>query len=258
LLPFNLTYHTADFNGAGGIGLTILAFAALGVIAARAGFFARRLAWLAFMMTVLWFLTSQESRFLIHCYAIGAVFAVIGWRAILSFGPRARILSAIVAACSVFYGMFMIGSARRDDIHSVFSPSFAQQRRKTEIPFVESFDFINHDAGASKLLIMDCFVPAYYSDVDYVKPCGQWGERVLPDAPEPGNALASLDKLGISHVLDVKWSVSTVDRNLEGIRGSSPTAVFDALEFRVPPNFPGLVLVFERPDQRVYRVNRPE
>ena len=35
LLPFNLTYHTADFNGAGGIGLTLLAFAPLGLIAAR-------------------------------------------------------------------------------------------------------------------------------------------------------------------------------------------------------------------------------
>ena len=54
----------------------------------------------------------------------------------------------IVVACSIFYGPFMIGSARREDIRSVFSSSFAQQRRKTEIPFVESFDFINRDALA--------------------------------------------------------------------------------------------------------------
>jgi hypothetical protein len=81
---------------------------------------------------------------------------------------------------------------------------------------------------------------------------------VLPDAPAPGNALASLDKLGISHILDVKWNTSTVDRNLEDVEGSSSADIDSALNFRVPPNFPGLVLVFERPDHRVYRVDRPE
>jgi hypothetical protein len=35
LLPFNLTYHTANFHGAGGIGLCPLALGPIGAIAAR-------------------------------------------------------------------------------------------------------------------------------------------------------------------------------------------------------------------------------
>ena len=50
-LPFNLTYHTANFHGAGGIGLCPLALAPFGVIATRRNIFAKALALSAFVVT---------------------------------------------------------------------------------------------------------------------------------------------------------------------------------------------------------------
>jgi len=235
LLPFNLTYHTADFHGAGGIGLAPLAFGPMGVIASRHNYFSRRLALLGALLLVLWFVSLQESRYLIHVYAISAVLAVIGWRYSVSLlVKRGRLLSAIVVGLSILYGLYMIGSSRLADIHSVFSSSYARKRRQMEIPFVESFDFLNRDPSVSRVLILDPSVPAYYSDKEYLKPFGQWGEQVLPTAPTPEDVLARLGELKISHILDVRSSIS---------------------EFRVPANFPGVVLVFERPDQKVYRMS---
>lgn len=66
LLPFNLTYHAANFHGAGGIGLAPLALGPIGLIAARREYFPKALGVFALLLTTAWFLTQQESRFLIH------------------------------------------------------------------------------------------------------------------------------------------------------------------------------------------------
>jgi hypothetical protein len=83
------------------------------------------------------------------------------------------------------------------------------------------------------VLILDPSVTPYYSNKDYLKPFGQWDEHVLPDVRTPGEMLAKLDQLHISHVLDVNSS---------------------DYGFRVPQNYPGLVLIFDQPDERVYQV----
>jgi hypothetical protein len=127
----------------------------------------------------------------------------------------------------------MIGRARASDLHAVFSLAFAEHRRHTNIPFVESFDFLNHDSSVISVLILDPSVPAYFSDRDYVKPFGQWGEQVFPNLFTPADVLSHLDQLHVSHILDVQSTISG---------------------FRVPPNFPGVILVFERPGQRIYKV----
>lgn len=233
-LPFNLTYHTADFNGGGGIGLAPLALAPLGVIAAWRDTFSQRLALLAAIFVLLWFVTMQEFRYLIHAYAIAAIFAVIGWNSITSFaGRRGAALGALVVVVSVLYGLTIIAGDRRSNMHSVFSPSYAAEQRNVEIPFVASFDFLNQNPDVTRLLILDPSVPPYYSNKDYLKPFGQWGERVLPNVETPSDALSQLGQQHISHILDVRSTVSG---------------------FRVPQNFPGLVLIFERPNQRVYLV----
>jgi hypothetical protein len=235
LLPFNLTYHTADFHGAGGIGLAPLALGPLGVIAGWRDTFSRRMAVLACLLAFLWFLTDQESRYLIDVYAITAVFAVVGWRyAVTLSGRTAKALCAIIVAFSVAYGLFMIVEARSSEMHSVFSRSFAEERRHADIPFIDSFDFVNHDPSVTKLMILDPYVLGYYSDKDYVKPFGQWGEQTLPNVTTAADALSELAQLHISHILDV----------------TSPDS-----GFRVPPNYPGLTLVFSESDERIYRYN---
>jgi hypothetical protein len=52
LLPFNLTFHTSNFHGAGGIGLCPLALAPLGILASRKNA-ARVLVLLMFLLVVL-------------------------------------------------------------------------------------------------------------------------------------------------------------------------------------------------------------
>jgi hypothetical protein len=235
LLPFNLTYHTANFNGAGGIGLAPLALGPLGLLPARRDGFVRALAWLAFLLTTVWFVTAQESRYLVHVYAIAAIFAVIGWRYAAAVAPRfSPWLAAAVVSCSLFYGLFMIGSSQWDGIHAVFSSSFAQQRREAEIPFLASFEYLNNDAAVRNVLILDPSVPPYYCDKSYVKPIGQWGERTLPESPDLARVLARLRELHVTHVLDV----------------NSPY-----YPFQLPENPRGMELVFERKNQRIYKVD---
>jgi hypothetical protein len=235
LVPFNLTYHTANFNGAGGIGLAPLALGPFALIAARRNGFIRALVLLAFLLTTIWFVTDQESRYLIHVYAIVAILAVIGWRYAASVAPRfSPLLSAAVIACSLLYGLFMIGPSRLDDIHAAWSKSFARQRRQEQIPFFESFEYLNKDASVQKVLILDPSVPPYYCDKSYLKLIGQYGERTLPDEPDLSSALARLHELRVSHVLDVN-------------SGFFP--------FQLPERPRDLTLVFERTNQRVYRVD---
>ncbi|HEY6127819.1 MAG TPA: glycosyltransferase 87 family protein [Candidatus Acidoferrum sp.] len=235
-LPFNLTYHTADFSGAGGIGLAPLAFAPFGIFASRGALFARRLAVVAFLLLLLWFATMQESRYLIHFYGMSAIFAVLGWRFVSSFtATRGKILCAIVLAISFSYGFFMIPKPQLPNFPAFFSAARAEQRRRAGIPFVESFDYLNQDASVTRLLIIDRSVLTYYSDKNYVKPFGQWGEQVFPDIATAAEILPKLKELHISHILDVQSTISG---------------------FRIPPDYPGLVMVFERPGQRIYKVER--
>jgi Dolichyl-phosphate-mannose-protein mannosyltransferase len=233
-LPYNLTYHTADFHGAGGIGLAPFALGPWGVIATWRDEFCRRLAALAFLLLAIWFLTDQESRFLMDFYAISAVFAVLGWNYVVALIPvREKWLCGTVVAISLCYGLFMIARSRVTDMRAVFSPSFAEERRVTQIPFVASFDYLNHDRCITRLLILDPSVPAYYSDKDYVKPIGQWEEQVYPDISTPADALSKVNELHVSHILDVQSEIS---------------------DFRVPRDEAGLILIFERFGQRVYKV----
>jgi hypothetical protein len=234
LLPFHLTYHTANFHGAGGIGLTALAFGPFGLLAARREGFARGLAALGIALTTIWFFTQQESRFLIPVYVMGTVFAVLGWRYLQSAGSHlTRILCGTVIACSLLYGLFMIVSSRRVDIRRVLSPAFAEQYREEKVPHRRSFEYLNREPSVSRVLVLDPSVPVYYLDKPYLKPFGQWGERVLPEVRDATQALGEVHELKISHILDVRSSVS---------------------DFQVPENMAGAQLVFQAENQRVYRV----
>lgn len=234
LLPFQLTFHTSNFHGAGGIGLAPLALAPLGLLASRRTAFAKWLAWLALLFTLEWFVTQQESRFLIHVYAISAVFGVLGWRYVLAHRNRwAAALAATVVGISFLYGGFMIASGRRADLHAAVSLRYAEERQQEEVPFYRSFAYLNRAADVRRVLILDRSVPPYYLDRSYVKPFGQWGEQTVPAAGTSAEVLARLKELGITHILDVNSSVGP---------------------FQVPQDFAGLTAVLNLPDQRIYRV----
>ena len=182
----------------------------------------------------IWFVTQQESRFLIHVYVLGAVFAVLGWTYVLeSAGRYSRFLVAVAVAISVSYGMLMIARARKDDVHAVLSPAYSRARSQAEVPFFDSFQYINSQPSATRVLILDRSVPPYYSDKPYLKPVGQWGERPLPGAPDAAEALRRIQEWRVSHVLDVQSEVAP---------------------FQVRPDMRGLSLVLESTNQRVYAV----
>jgi len=201
--------------------------------AARRDMFAKGLILFAILQTSAWFATAQVSRYLIPVYVLAALIAVLGWERVAGGGSQpARLLSVLVVACSIIYGFIMIVPDRRDDLHAALSSSFEAQRSLQEIPFLESFDYINREPSVSKVLVLNLGVPTYYLDKSYVKPLGRWGEQTPPDTSDPNKLLNTLALLHFSHVLDVKWP---------------------AFYFPDPP--PGLALVFQRGNQRVYRVD---
>ena len=235
LLPWHLTYHTANFRGAGGMGLIPLALGPIGVFVSKHAAFARWLAVFAFLQTTAWFVTAQESRYLIPVYAIAGVFGVLGWNYVRRVSPRYGVaLAGTVVACSVLYGLVMIVPSRVEDVRSAISSTYEKNRRQQEIPFVESFDYLNSEKSVRGVLILSPYVAGYYCDKPYVKPMGRWGEETIPNASNPGGMLANISSLKVSHVLDV--------RDLGG-------------KFRISAQPPGLNLVFGREDQRIYAVD---
>jgi hypothetical protein len=234
-LPYNLTYHTANFHGAGGIGLCPLALGPFGIAALRRNTFARALALLAVLLTCLWFFTQQESRFLIHVYVAAAIFSVAGWNYVSAHGGRLqRLTAAAVVGISILYGLLMIVRAQTENLHAVVSPSLAEFRRAREIPYLASFDYLNNDPSVKKILILDRSVTPYYLRKAYIKPVGQWGELTLPGFSNSLETLPHARELHVTHVLDVVSPVS-------GFQIEHP-----------PSNFE---MVFQSTGQRIYRVN---
>ncbi len=234
LLPYQLTYHTSNFNGAGGIGLVPLGLGPLGIYATRKSATTRFLTGVVFLLTLGWFMTQQESRFLINVYAIGGVFGVIGWERVGTFGGRGvRIVAGVLVSVSVLYGMFLIVKPEVDPMHAVFSSAYAAKRNMEQIPYAQSFDYLNGDPSVKEVLILDRSVPPFYLEKNYVKPVGQWGEITVPGVESASQALGVLARLRVTHVLDVNSEIAP-------FQVRQPTA--------------GLRLVFEARNQRVYRV----
>jgi hypothetical protein len=235
LLPFNLTYHTANFRGAGGIGLAPLALAPIGFAISRSNRFAMGLVLFSVLETTAWFATAQVSRYLIPIYMIAAIFAMIGWDYARQAGSRyARAISATVLAISIVYGIGMIARDRRDDARATLFGSYEAARRTREIPRIEIFNYVNYDSSVSKVLILDPGLAAYFIDKPFIKPFGRWGERTLPGVNDASSAMAKASELHISHV------ISAASRD-----GS----------FGLPENPAGLTLVFESQDERVFKID---
>jgi len=145
MLPFNLTYHTSNFHGAGGIGLVPLGLAPIGLFSFRKNAAVQYLALLSLLLTAVWFGTQQESRFLIDVYVTAAVLGVLGWRkSDLVRGRWAKATAAALVAVSLLYGGFMILKGQKDALHAALVPSYAEKFRAERIPFRQSFEYLNH------------------------------------------------------------------------------------------------------------------
>ena len=240
LLPFHFTYHPALFlNGVGGVGVDLLALVPFGIVALRRDFFARVILLFAFLQIIIWFVTEQEARFLIHVYLTLAVFAIFGWRYVNAKAPRGGpLLSALAVACSMFYGLFMIVGYRVEDLRAAASSRFEHQRIAHEVPYVDSFEYLNENPAVKKVLVLAPRFPTFYLRKDYLKPVGRFGEQVIPGAHDTAELLQNTAAMGITHVIDVR-----VDDK------ESPVQDFVLQD---PP--PNLRLIFQREDQRIYQV----
>jgi hypothetical protein len=235
LLPFNMTYHAANFRGAGGIGLVPWGLGPFGIIARRRDAFAKGLLLFAVLESAAWFVTAQESRYAINIYGISAIFGVLGWQYIARSATRnARALSAVVIAISILYGMFMIIPERIEDVHAALSSSFEAKRRQKETAGAAGFDYINGESSVRKVLILDPGIAPYFIDKTYVKPFGAWGEQTIPGATDVPEVMSQLPSLHVTHIFDFRS---------------------DDGSFFLPEPPSGLTLVFEREDQRIYRVD---
>ena len=192
------------------MGLAPLAFGPIGLIAARKNPMVRTLAILSLLLLIAWFVTRQESRFLIHVYVLSAIVSLIGWRHLQSRGTSlALALARAVVAISLGYGLFMIGKGWPENVRAVISPLYAASWRSAGVPFVESFDYLNGSNDVTRVLILDRSIRPFYLNKDYVKPVGQWGERTIPGIDTPLEALAKVRELRVSHVLDVNSEISS-------------------------------------------------
>jgi hypothetical protein len=235
LLPFHFTYHPALFlNGVGGVGIDLLALVPFGIWARRRDPFAKTLLLFAFLQTVVWFRTEQEARFLIHIYFILAVFAIYGWRYVCAKAPRGGpLLSGLSVAISISYGLYMIATYRVDDLRAALSNNFERQRIAREVPFLDSFAYLNDDPQVSKILVLAPHFPTFYLRKTYLKPVGRYGEESVPDARDTAKLLQNLSAYGITHVVDVRSDD-------------------DAFQLHATP--PNLALVLSRDGQHIYRV----
>ncbi len=235
LLPFNVTYHTANFRGAGGIGLVALALGPFGVVARRRDAFAKGLLLFVALATAAWFVTAQESRYAIDIYVVATLFGVLGWQYVArSVSWNARALAAVAVAISTLYGLFMIIPDRREDVHAALSSSFEAKRTQEETPRAASFEYINGEPSVRKILILDRGIAAFFIDKPYIKPFGRWGEQALPGVTNVPSVMSQLPSLHVTHIFDT---------------------IADDGSFYLPEHPPGLTLVFEHGDQRVYRVD---
>jgi hypothetical protein len=235
LLPFNFTFHPANFlNGPGGVGVALLALAPFGVLSRWRDPFVWALGLFSFLVVLGWFVTEQDARFLIHAYILAAIFAIWGWREVVTKSPRfGRLLAGATIACSILYGLALILPARAADLHAAVSPSFEKQRQFQEIPYLESFNYLNSEATVKKVLILEPRVATFFLRKEYLKPVGRFEEQTVPEGNDFRQLAGKLSAYAITHILDVR---------------------LDDRGFRIPPGHPNLQLVFERENQRIYRL----
>ena len=206
LLPFRLTYWTASFHGGGGMGLAPLAFGPLALALVwkkRVG-----LAWVALgvMLTIFWFYSDQEFRFLGPAAAIYAAFAGVGAGALLQpSNALFRWPAFAVIGISLAIGGFHAVTNRADRLRAAFSPARAELRFREGVPYREAFEYLNARVDVRKVFVCEPFTPVFYLQKPYTVARGRFGEQPRPEIHSVKDAIGAVRYLGITHVLDVNY-----------------------------------------------------
>ena len=237
LLPWRYTLYSKTFGWPGGIGAAPLALGAIGALVLSLRRPASLLLIWSALVTLVWFVTLQQSRFLLHVVGLSFAFAAIGATWLEREWPRAgRAAVVLVALISTGYGLGVIvheGSAR---LAAALSSAAEHRLRQREVPYLDAWEYLNREPLVRRVLILEEFAPNYYLTKDYVKIRGALGERPVPGLETTAQAITLLDHLGVTHVLDVvppDWSLRT--------------------GFQIGSN-PNLRLVFQSDRARVYEV----
>ena len=206
LLPFRLTYWTAWFHGGGGMGLAPLAFGpvALALVWKQRA----HLAWVALcaMLTVFWFYSDQEFRFLDPAVAIYAALAGVGAGALLQQrGKISRWPAFAAIAISLGLGGARAYSSRADRLHAVFSPACAEARFREGVPHREAFEYLNSRSEVKKVFVCHPYTTVYYLRKPYTVAIGRLGEQPHADIRSVADAIGAIRDLGVTHVIDLNF-----------------------------------------------------
>jgi hypothetical protein len=237
LLPWRFTYQTANFHGAGGIGLAPLAFLPAALAARWTATVGWCLAWMA-ANTAVWFVVQQEARFLAPFVAVATVLAVMGAEALVrTFRRAGRAAVAVVLAISLGYGGAILATTLVPEARSAFSRRAEENRWRAGVRFHQAFAYLNALPDPCRVLILSWSVAPFFLHKDYLKIEGLYHEHPVPGVEDAQAALARLRLLGVTHVLDVR----------------PPEPRGPSFVVPVPPP-PPLRLVFESDDARVFAV----
>ena len=206
LLPLRLTYWTAWFHGGGGMGLAPLAFGPLALALVwkkRAG-----LVWagLAALLTVFWFYSDQEFRFLDPGVAIFAAFAGLGAEALLlQAGKLSRCATLTAIGISLVSGGAHAYLFRADRLRAVFSPAYAGFRYREGVPYRDAFAYLNANAEVKKVFVCQPYTPMYYLQKPYTVAFGRFREQPHANIHTVTDAVHAIHDLRATHVLDVNY-----------------------------------------------------
>ncbi len=206
LLPFRLTYWTAWFHGGGGIGLAPLAFGPVALAMLwkqRAG-----AAWatLGAMLTMFWFYSDQEFRFLDPAVGIFSAFAGVGAEALLRERRKLSRWPAFTAiGISLALGSAHAFSSRKGRLHSVISPTHAEKRFREGVPHHDAFEYLNSQPEVKKVFFCHPFSTAYYLKKPYTVAIGRFGVQPHADIHSVADAVGAIPRLGVTHVFDLNF-----------------------------------------------------
>ena len=206
LLPVRMTYWTAWFHGGGGMGLAPLAFGAVALALVWKKRIGLEWAALAALLTVFWFYSDQEFRFLGPGVAIFAAFAGVGAGALLQQpGKISRWPAYAAIGISLAVGGLHAYSSRAGRLRAVFSPAYAEVRYREGVPYYEAFDYLNSHPEVKKVFVCQPYTPVYYLRMPYTVAFGRFREQPHPHIRTVADAVSAFHTLGCTHIMDINY-----------------------------------------------------